>query len=80
MIQPVEQTPFQAQEAATRGSLARQVVAMLVRRKREAAARARRFMVELGPECPLTQAALTEELEASNAAEYARRILYGWEL
>lgn len=80
MIEAVEQTPFQKTEANTRGSLARQMVAMLLWREREAAARVRRFRTELGHDCPLTQAAATEENEAHNAAEGARRLLYGWEL
>lgn len=52
--------------------IARQIVAMLMRRERDAA-RDRRSAVGT----PRYYEAHAAELEAHNAAEYARRILYG---
>lgn len=86
MIEAVEQTSFQTQEAITRGSLARQMVAMLIYRERFARRICKQAQACLDSipqnEGFLHQVTMAnaELNEACNAAESARRLLNGWGL
>ena len=82
MIEKVEQTPFQQVEATQPNSLARNMLALLIRRERIAlhnlqAARAKpsndpnqRVWIEV---------AQAKWLANRSCAETCRRVLYGWE-
>lgn len=80
MIDPVEQTDFQKLEATTRGSLARQMVAEAIRRKRRDHRWWMACIDRFGHEHRLTVGASAECLSSHNLAETLRRILYGLEL
>jgi hypothetical protein len=81
MIEPVEQTPFQETEAHTPGSLARTMLALLIREERrcwrdlqdQVRAHAGNYDSEA------VASAQIRWIESRNCAEKARRVLYGWE-
>jgi hypothetical protein len=78
MIETVEQTPFQRMEAASPDSLARNMLAALIRREREAR---RNFQdsQKRSAEDPMGVDYFARWIEIKNCTETVRRILYGWE-
>jgi hypothetical protein len=80
MIEKVEQTPYQIEEAKTRGSLARQMLAELIMETRRTAGRHARFGKRFGPNAALTESELERYITIAECAETLRRILYGLEL
>ena len=81
MIESVEQTPFQQVEASTPGSLARSMLALLVREERRTWRELQREMAahKDEKESMAVSLAAARWLESRNCAEKVRRILYGWE-
>lgn len=79
MLELIEQTTYQRTEATMRGSLARQMLAMLINRWRFARRLAMNAQTKFGHNDPFTHAREIELTEAHNAMESARRILYGIE-
>lgn len=80
MIDAVEQTPYQREEARTPGSLARNMLALLIREERRSW---RELQVRLRADPDrteeFTRMAHVRWLQARNDAEIVRRVLHGWE-
>lgn len=81
MIEPVDQTPFQQVEAATPDSLARNMLALLIREERRTWSDLQKEMAahKGEKESLAVSLAAARWLEARNCTEKVRRILYGWE-
>ena len=84
MIEPVAQSVFQQEEATTPGSLARNMLAALIREERQSWRDFRGILAQyadgdrdLGMRLDFAR---SQWLEARHCAEKIRRILYGWEL
>jgi hypothetical protein len=82
MIEKVEQTSFQREEAATPGSLARSMLLQLIRRQRRAWGDWLTEQKRHPGTCDTSfqvQIAFERWLVARACTETVRRILYGWE-
>ena len=78
MIEKVELTPFQRMEATSPDSLARNMLAALIRRER-AAWRAFQDAQKRSSEDPAGVDYFSRWIEIRGCTETVRRILYGWE-
>ena len=81
MIESVERTVYQLEEARTPGSLARNMLALLVRHERQNFRHLQSLLRDRGGEHfeTFVDSARTKWLEAHRCAEIVRRVLYGWE-